>query len=155
MRALTMDFPADKNVYDMAGEYMFGKSILVSPVTDSLYTRRTSQGTVVTLNETKSVPVYLPQGEIWYDFWTNERLEGGKSISRAVPIDIIPLYIKAGSILPMGPFVQYATEKKWGNLEFRIFPGKAGEFHLYEDDFDNSNYEEGDYTPLKFHCNYP
>lgn len=150
MRALPMDFPSDKNVYDMAGEYMFGKSILVSPVTDSLYTRRTSQGTVVTLNETKSVPVYLPQGEIWYDFWTNERLEGGKSISRAVPIDIIPLYIKAGSILPMGPFVQYATEKKWDNLEFRIFPGKDGEFTLYEDEFDNYNYEKGDYTTIKF-----
>lgn len=150
MRALPMDFPSDKNVYDMSGEYMFGKSILVSPVTDSLYTKRTPQGTIVTLNKIKSVPVYLPQGETWYDFWTNEKLEGGKSIIRAVPIDIIPLYIKAGSILPMGPFVQYATEKKWDNLEFRIYPGKDGEFTLYEDEFDNYNYEKGYYTTIKF-----
>ncbi|WP_308762576.1 TIM-barrel domain-containing protein [uncultured Bacteroides sp.] len=153
MRALPMDFPDDVNVYNLGTEFLFGKSILVSPVTDSLYTKRTANGTIVSMDAVKSVPVYLPMGEKWYNFWTNESFDGGKIINCKAPIDIIPLYIKSGSILPMGPFVQYASEKKWDELEIRIYPGKDGSFILYEDEFDNYNYEEGSFSTIKFSWN--
>lgn len=153
MRALPMDFPDDVNVYNLGTEFLFGKSILVSPVTDSLYTKRTANGTIVSMDAVKSVPVYLPMGEKWYNFWTNESFDGGKIINCEAPIDIIPLYIKSGSILPMGPFVQYASEKKWDELEIRIYPGKDGSFILYEDEFDNYNYEEGSFSTIKFSWN--
>lgn len=153
MRALPMDFPQDKEVHDLANEYLFGKSILVSPVTDSLYTKRTPNGTTVTLDDIKSVPVYLPDGETWYDFWSHEKYEGGQVVDRKVPIDIIPLYIRSGTILPLGPRVQYASEKKWDVLEIRIYPGKDGEFILYEDEFDNYNYEKGVYSTIKLKWN--
>ena len=153
MRALPMDFPDDVNVYNLGTEFLFGKSILVSPVTDSLYTKRTANGTIVSMDAVKFVPVYLPMGEKWYNFWTNESFDGGKIINCEAPIDIIPLYIKSGSILPMGPFVQYASEKKWDELEIRIYPGKDGSFILYEDEFDNYNYEEGSFSTIKFSWN--
>lgn len=87
------------------------------------------------------VKVYLPKGSQWIDFWTNETVAGGQEIQRECPVDILPLYIKAGSILPLGPKVQYATEKKWDNLDICVYPGANGEFVLYEDEFDNYNYE--------------
>lgn len=153
MRALPMDFPKDTNVYDLGSEFLFGKSILVSPVTDSLYTKRTPNGTIVDFDTVKSVSVYLPEGEKWYDFWTNEFFDGGKFVDCKVPMDIMPLYVKSGTIMPMGPFVQYASEKKWDELEIRIYPGKDGEFLLYEDEFDNYNYEKGLFSTIKFYWN--
>lgn len=167
MRALVMDFN-DKNVRDMNNEYMFGKSILVAPVINAQYTPETivksneetgwdkkgaekenkSQG--VNFTEDKSTKVYLPAGTDWYDFWTNEKINGGQEIAKETTIDIIPLYIKAGSIIPFGPQVQYATEKKWDKLEIRVYPGANGEFTLYEDENDSYNYEKGEYSTITF-----
>jgi len=143
MRALMMDFPNDPKVHDINDEYMFGKSILVCPVTESMYVKED-------YDHVKSKDLYLPQGTAWYDFWTGDKIEGGQTIKKEVPIDIIPLYVKAGTILPIGPQVQYATEKKWDNLEIRIYQGADGEFTLYEDEGDNYNYEKGLYSEIKF-----
>lgn len=165
MRALVMDFSHDKKALDISNQYMFGKSILVAPIVYAQYTPET----LVKLNEeegwdrdskkqdiianidftqTKSTKIYLPKGTIWYDFWTNERYNGGKEIVCKTSIDMIPLYVKAGSIIPIGPKVQYATEKKWDNLTLKIYTGAHGSFTLYEDEGDNYNYEKGDYTEI-------
>lgn len=138
MRALYMDFAGDKQVYDLNNEYMFGKSFLVSPVTEKGTTSQT---------------VYLPASTMWYDFWTGEKVEGGKKVDKATPIGVMPLYVKSGSIVPWGPKVQYAEEKKWDNLEVRIYPGADADFTLYEDENNNYNYEQGKYTEIKFHWN--
>jgi alpha-D-xyloside xylohydrolase len=170
MRALIMDFK-DKKVVDMNNEYMFGKSILVAPVVNAQYTPETilranaetgwdkkdaagdMKGQAVDFTQGKSTKVYLPEGTAWYDFWTNEKINGGQEITKATTIDEIPLYIKAGSIIPFGPQVQYATEKKWDNLEIRVYPGADGEFTLYEDENDNYNYEKGAYSTISFKWN--
>ena len=170
MRALVMDFK-DKKVRDMSNEYLFGKSILVAPVVNAQYTPETivrsneetgwnkkdasadSKKQTVNFTQSKSTKVYLPAGTVWYDFWTNEKINGGQEIAKETKIDEIPLYIKSGSIIPFGPQVQYATEKKWDNLEIRIYPGANGEFTLYEDENDNYNYEKGAYSTIAFSWN--
>ena len=170
MRALVMDF-SDKNVVNINNEYMFGKSILVAPIVNAQYTPETilranaetgwdkkdasdnAKNQAVSFAQPKSTKVYLPEGTSWYDFWTNEKIIGGKEIVKATTIDEIPLYIKAGSIIPFGPQVQYATEKKWDNLEIRVYPGANGEFSLYEDENDNYNYEKGAYSTITFSWN--
>jgi alpha-D-xyloside xylohydrolase len=86
---------------------------------------------------------YLPKGSAWYDFWTNQRHEGGQSVVRDVPLDIVPLYVRAGSVLPMGPVLQYATEQPDAAYEIRIYPGADGSFTLYEDDNETYAYEKG------------
>lgn len=143
MRGLVMDFPKDKNALDINDEYMFGKSLLVSPVTNAMYVKEYF-GTI------RSKETYLPAGVDWYDFWTAERFSGGNKVSRQTPLDIIPLYVKAGSVIPVGPSVQYAEEKKWDNLEIRVYPGANGKFVLYEDEHDNYNYERGVYSTIIF-----
>lgn len=170
MRALVMDFD-DKKVVDMNNEYLFGKSILVAPVVHAQYTPETivksneetgwnknedtnsAKIQETTFAQVKSTKVYLPKGTSWYDFWTNEKIIGGQEITKATTIDEIPLYIKSGSIIPFGPQVQYATEKKWDNLEIRVYPGADGEFTLYEDENDNYNYEKGAYSTITFKWN--
>ena len=99
----------------------------------------------------KTRTVYLPAGNQWFDFWTGESLPGGQSVLADAPIDKIPLMVKAGSILPMGPFVQYSTEKPADPIELRIYPGADGNFTLYEDENDNYNYEKGVYSTIDFH----
>lgn len=147
-RALVMDFAADKQALDINDEYMFGKSILVAPVTQPMYNKLQDSIKVEDYSEVKSKAVYLPNGADWYDFWTGEKMNGGQTIHKNTPIDIIPLYIKAGSILPLGPKVQYAIEKKWDTLEIRIYKGANGVFTLYEDENDNYNYEKGAYSTI-------
>ena len=98
----------------------------------------------------KKEEAYLPKDTGWYDFWSGEKISGGQKVSKEAPIDIIPLYVKAGSIIPMGPEIQYATEKKWDNLEIRVYPGADGKFVLYEDELDNYNYEKGVYSTIIF-----
>lgn len=166
MRALAMDFD-DKNVRNMNNEYMFGKSILVAPVVTAQYTPEAlvktdaetgwnkNSGTgdksvAVDFTQPKTAKTYLPSGTVWYDFWTNEKLDGGQEITHQTAIDQIPLYIKAGSILPFGPKVQFATEKKWDDLEIRVYEGANGEFTLYEDENDNYNYEKGAFSMITF-----
>ena len=170
MRALVMDF-GDKKVRNMNNEYLFGKSILVAPVVHAQYTPETvlranaetgwdkkdasadAKNQTVNFTAAKSTNVYLPAGTLWYDFWTNEPLQGGQEITKSTRIDEIPLYIRSGSILPLGPNVQYATEKRWDNLEIRVYPGANGTFTLYEDENDNYNYEKGAYTTISFTWN--
>lgn len=166
MRALVMDFPNDKKVWDMNNQFMFGKSILVAPIVNAQYTPEKivkvdeSTGWDASNNsneyhpsrvdflQKKTTSVYLPEGADWYDFATNERFAGGQEIMRESTIDFIPLFIKAGSILPIGPKVQFVTEKSWENLEIRIYAGANGSFTLYEDEFDNYNYENGAFTEI-------
>lgn len=158
MRALVMDFAKDKKALDINDQFMFGRSILVAPVTERQYAKATGgngKDTVFTAdyNTTRSRSLYLPAGTGWIDFWTGESFTGGQTITKQTPLETIPLYIKAGSILPFGPDVQYATEKKWDDLELRIYPGADGEFILYEDENDNYNYERGQYSQLRFSWN--
>jgi len=103
-------------------------------------------------DEIKSWRLYLPEAKGWYDFWNGERREGRKWIEREVPIDIMPIYVKAGSIVPLGPEIQYSTEKPADPIELRIYPGEDAEFVLYEDENDNYNYEKGIYAliPIKW-----
>ena len=149
MRALNMDFAGDKKCWDINNEYMFGSSLLVCPVTTPLYTRQSTNETTVDFKEIKTQEVYLPQGNDWFDFWTNKKLIGGQQIEKETPIDILPLFVKAGSIIPMGPAVQYATEKT-DPIEIRIYPGANASFNLYEDENDNYNYEKGAYSVISF-----
>lgn len=171
MRALMMDFVDDRKVWDINDEYMFGKSILVAPITHAQYTpeavvkvseeegwnrngaKKTKTDAAVDFMETKSTKIYLPAGTLWYDFWTNEKHEGGKEITKETTLDVIPLYVKAGSIIPVGPQVQYATEKPWDHLELKVYAGANGNFILYEDEFDNYNYEKGAYTEIPISWN--
>ena len=171
MRALMMDFVDDRKVWDINDEYMFGKSLLVAPIAHAQYTpeavvkvseeegwnrdgaKKTKTDVAVDFRETKSTNIYLPAGTLWYDFWTNEKHEGGKEITKETTLDVIPLYVKAGSIIPVGPQVQYATEKPWSHLELKVYAGANGNFILYEDEFDNYNYEKGVYTEIPISWN--
>lgn len=171
MRALSMDFPSDKKTWDMNNEYLFGKSLLVAPVLNAQYTpekivktdenegwnktdgNKENSVSNIDFTQNRTVKVYLPKGTDWFDFWTNKKHSGGKDVQKSVSLQSIPLYVKAGSIIPFGPDVQYATEKKWDHLTVKIYPGADADFILYEDEFDNYNYEKGDYTEIPFHWN--
>jgi alpha-D-xyloside xylohydrolase len=152
MRALVMDYANDKKALDINDQYMFGKSLLVCPVTQPMYSRMIVLGNDTTYVENFSKvgnkKVYLPIGTDWVDFWTGERHGGGQTLTKETPIDIMPLFVKAGSILPIGPKEQYATEKRWDALEIRVYPGADGKFTLYEDENDNYNYEKGNYSTI-------
>jgi alpha-glucosidase (family GH31 glycosyl hydrolase) len=127
MRALFMDFPNDPNVANLPDEYMFGPAFLVAPVTE--------QGR-------ESRQVYLPAGRDWYNFWTNERLKGGQTVTVSAPIDTIPLFVAAGSIVPLGADIQN-TSVPQGIKEIRVYPGRKTEFALYDDDGVSYGYETG------------
>ena len=153
IRALYMDFPNDKNVYDIGNEYMYGSSLLVAPVTSPFYSTGKGNDSTVDFSNIQTQKIYLPEGSSWFDFWTNEKLQGGQTIEKETPIDIMPVYVKAGSILPCVPMLpQYATEKNWSNLELRIYDGADAELVLYEDEGDNYNYEKEMYSiiPIKW-----
>ena len=139
LRHLWLEAPKDSKVLDIDDEFMFGQAFLVAPVLED----------GVGENRTVQRQVYLPQGATWFDFWTGESFAGGRTVTKAAPIDIIPVYVKAGSIVPMTTEkVQYSTEKKWTKLELRVYPGADGTFTLYEDEFDNYNYEKGAYSEI-------
>jgi len=135
MRPLVMDFREDTSALNQQFVYMFGKAILVAPVTES---------------NVHEWNVYLPESIAWYDFWTGKRLDGGKTITTDAPLNKVPLFVKAGSIIPMGKFIQYAGQKSTDTLEIRIYQGANGRFDLYEDQGDNYNYEKGIYSLIKF-----
>ena len=136
MRALFLDFPGDPNVADIGDEYMFGPALLVAPVTDQGATSRS---------------VYLPAGSDWYNFWTNERIHGGQRITVLTPIDIIPVFVRSGSILPLGAPVQSTNEEQVVE-KIRVYPGANAKFTLYSDDGRSYAYEQGihDITELKW-----
>ena len=138
MRPLFADFADDKKTYNIDDEYMFGRSLLVAPVTEA---------------QQKTKKIYLPKGSDWYDFWTEKVIKGGQEIECKTSMEYIPVYVKAGTILPMAERIQYATEKKWDNLVLNIYSGANGEFTLYEDENDNYNYEKGAYSTIKMTWN--
>lgn len=105
------------------------------------------------LEKEKIRKVYLPKGKIWTDFWTGKTYKGGQTIETKATIDIMPLFVKAGSIIPFGPYLQYTDEIPADTLEIRIYPGDNAEFTLYEDEGDNYNYEKGSYATIRFHWN--
>lgn len=150
MRALAMDFPSDTAVLNINNQYLFGKSILVAPVTDSLYVSRANGKTRVDFTTVKSQNVYLPKGVDWIDFWTGQLYRGGRKIKTKVPIDQIPLFVKSGSIIPFGPLQEYTGEHPDDKLEIRIYPGASGQFTLYEDENDGYNYEHDIYSLIDF-----
>jgi alpha-D-xyloside xylohydrolase len=140
MRSLAFDFRNDANVYNIPDQYMFGPAFLVNPVTKQMYS-----GANAAAGE-KTRKVYLPKSTKWFNFWTGDGIEGGQTIDADAPIDIMPLYVKAGSIIPMGPNVEYATQKTNQPIEIRVYPGADGSFKVYEDENDNYNYEKGQYS---------
>ena len=100
--------------------------------------------------EVKTATKYLPKGAQWYDFWTNKLYKGGQTVTLETTLDRVPMFVRAGSILPLGPEMQYVGEKAWDNLELRVYPGADGSFTLYEDEGDNYNYERGVYSTITF-----
>ncbi len=135
MRALAMDFPADPRALNVGDQFMFGPALLVSPVTEPGADSRRA---------------YLPKGT-WFDFWTGQEQAGGATINAPAPLEKLPLYVRAGSIIPMGPNLQYAAEKPADPIELRIYRGANGAFTLYEDENDGYNYEKGIYATIPIH----
>lgn len=138
MRALEMDFPDDKNVENLFDEYMFGPSLLVAPVTT--YKDRTKD-------------VYLPSGCEWYDLCTGKHYVGGQTMTAQAPLDKIPLFVREGSIIPLGPEIQYAEENTDGTITLYVYTGKDAEFTLYEDENENNDFEKGMYSTITFKWN--
>lgn len=138
MRPLVMDFGIDEKAIQQGYQYMFGKSFLVAPVTEA------------SVNEWS---VYLPKASGWFDYWTGKRYNGGQTIKAAAPQDKIPVFVRAGAIIPMGKIMQYTGEKPSDVLEIRIYKGADGLFSLYEDEGDGYNYEKGSHTLIPFKWN--
>lgn len=135
MRPLVMDFPQDVKAQNIGDQFLFGPAILVSPVTEQGATTR---------------HLYLPKGE-WYDFWTGAASTGPLDLNAPAPLSRIPLYVRAGSIVPMGPDLQYAEQKPADPIELRVFPGSDGDFTLYEDDNNTYDYEKGAFATIPIH----
>lgn len=137
MRPLLMDFKEDTKAVSQAYEYMFGKAFLVAPVTEANVTNWN---------------VYLPKQTAWYDFWTGKQFEGGQTIATAAPLNQIPVFVKEGSIVPMGKVIQ-STQEKQDELEILIYTGKDATFTLYDDEGDNYNYEKGKHIEIPISWN--
>lgn len=137
MRPLVMDFPSDVKALDQNDEYMFGQAFLVAPVltsgarTWSVYTPATPGG--------------------WYDWWTEKKVQGGRTAMLDAPLEKLPVLVRAGSIVPLAPVTQYAGDKTDGTLELRIYPGADANFTLYEDEGTNYNYEHGAFSEISMH----
>lgn len=138
MRGLVMDFENDRQVFDIGDQYMFGPALMVCPV----YTY-----------QARARDVYFPSGSNWYDFETNKFIEGGQKLSVDAPYDRIPLFVKAGSIIPMGKDIQSTEESQSNDILLKVFTGNDGEFTLYEDEGTNYNYEKGNFQTIKINYN--
>jgi len=135
MRPLVMDFRTDVRVQNVGDEYLFGPAVLVAPVTEPAATTR---------------HLYLPKAK-WYDFWTGKAWDGGRSIDVAATLGIMPLFVRSGSIVPLGPDLEFASQKPADPIELRIYRGADGDFTLYEDQGDTYNYEHGTFSTIAFH----
>jgi len=135
MRPLVMDFRSDVRAQNTADEFMYGPAFLVSPVTEPAATSRR---------------VYLPQS-MWYDFWNGATVDGEREITAESPLEKLPLYIRAGSIIPLGPDIEWSTQKAADPIELRVYRGADGDFTLYEDENDNYDYEKGIHATIPFH----
>lgn len=146
-RALAFDFRHDPAVYDIDDQLMIGPALMICPVTEPMYFGPDSTplaGVVPTR------PVYLPAGCDWYDFWTGDQHSGGQTIEAAAPLERMPIFVRAGSILPLGPIVTHADQGTDGPFEIRVYPGADGRFDLYRDDGDGYGYSRGEYTYTTF-----
>ena len=137
MRSLWLHYPDDPKAVNRGDEYLWGRDILVAPVVEKGVAER---------------KLYLPQG-VWHDFWTNEKHEGGREITRPVDLGTIPLYVRAGGVIPMGPLKQYTGEKVDGPLEISVYPGANGSFLLYEDDGSSFEYRKGEWMGIQIEWN--
>lgn len=139
MRPLIMDFMDDPQILNIEDQYMFGPALMISPVT---------------LPKIPSRRVYLPKSAGgWYDFWTGSRFEGGHIVDAPTPLDVMPIHVRAGSIVPMGPSLQYAGERPMDPIEIRVYGGANGSFILYEDDGETYDYERGKYSLIQIEWN--
>ncbi|MFI1772381.1 TIM-barrel domain-containing protein [Thalassobellus citreus] len=136
MRPLVMDFSSDKTVENVSDQFMFGPSIMVNPVY--------AYGA-------KNREVYFPSGSNWYDFYTGKKINGGQKLSVEAPYERIPLFIKEGAIIPVGPALQYTDEKPADTIVLYVYQGQDGTFELYEDENVNYNYEKGSFAKIPFH----
>ena len=136
-RPLVMDWRTDPKTWNLGDQFMFGPAILVNPVLKADTTKRN---------------VYLPPAAAWYDFWTGKSFTGGQEIEADAPLDRMPLFVRAGAILPMGPQIEYATQDAAGPIELRIYRGADGKFDLYEDAGDGYEYQQGQHSviPLRW-----
>jgi alpha-glucosidase/alpha-D-xyloside xylohydrolase len=137
IRALWLHYPDDATAVARGDEYLYGRDMLVAPVVEKGATSRS---------------VYLPKGA-WYDFWTREKMEGGREITRKVDLETIPLYVRAGAIVPLGPIKQYTWEKVDGPLTLWVHPGADGAFTLYEDDGTSFDFKKGEFMKLNIAWN--
>jgi alpha-D-xyloside xylohydrolase len=128
MRPLVMDFPTDPHVTGISDQYMFGPSLMISPVYGYKWRERT---------------VWFPGSQGWYDLESGEFISGMQELSVAAPYEKIPVYVRAGSILPFGPEIQYVGEKPDAPLLLQVYEGADGAFTLYEDDGLSNDYENG------------
>lgn len=147
MRSLAFDFRNDSSVHSIPDQYMFGPAFLVNPITASQLTKGSNA------SKPQIKKLYLPKSTNWYDFWTGKKYEGGQFIQANAPIETIPVFVKAGSIVPMGPYLQYATEKPADSIELRIYPGADASFNLYEDENETYQYEKGNFATIQFKWN--
>ncbi|WP_111307909.1 TIM-barrel domain-containing protein [Confluentibacter sediminis] len=138
MRPLVMDFSNDKKVENISDQFMFGSSLMVCPVYDY---------------EARNRDVYVPNGKGWYNFYSGQYIEGGQTLNVEAPYERIPLFIPAGSIIPMGPEIQYTDEKPADTIVLYVYKGKDGSFELYEDEGSNYDYEKGQYATIPFTYN--
>ena len=137
MRALWLHYPEDQTASLRGDEYLWGRDILVAPVTEKGATTR---------------KIYLPSG-LWYDFWTQAKIAGGREIERPVDLETVPLYVRAGAMIPLGPVKQYTGEKIDEPLQLQIYPGSDGSFLLYEDDGNTFNFRRGEWQGIQTHWN--
>ena len=168
MRALVSDFPEDQKVWNMAHEYMFGKSLLVAPIVNAQYTPektvavdpmsgwdRKEGGDNAGLKidpwtDTKTHEVYLPKGARWTNYWTNETLDGGQTVTLQTQLSTIPLFVREGSILPVGRDMEWSDQLNGDSLTLKVYPGRDATFTLYEDEGDGYNYERCLYSTITF-----
>ena len=166
MRPLFADFAADRRTWDMTDEFLFGRSILAAPIVEAQYTEekiirtdamtgwdRQSTGEQsatgsVDFTAKKTAVKYLPKGTAWYDFWTGRQYKGGQDVTLETTLDRVPMFVRAGSIVPLGPEMEYVGERSWDSLELRVYPGADAAFTLYEDEGDGYAYEQGAYTTI-------
>ncbi len=172
LRALTYDFAADKNTWNIGNEFMFGRSILATPILDPQYTEEKifkedamsgwdkkdgkfekMKDRKIDFSEEKTTTKYLPKGADWYEFYSEKLYKGGRNITFATAIDRNAMFVKAGTILPLAPVMQYAQQSQWDNLDIIVYPGSDAVFTLYEDEGDNYNYERGMYSTITMRWN--
>lgn len=149
MRSLLFDFPKDKTAAAVTNEFMFGPSLLICAVTEPMYYEAGSRA----LSREKEWQCYLPEGCSWYDYWTNRYYEGGRLVKVDAPIEKIPVFVKAGSIIPTVEDIQYAGQKPEEPMKIYVYPGADAAFTLYEDEGDNYEFETGAFVMTTFFWN--